>query len=60
MIPAAQASVGDAGEAEYDVQFSKGLITDALKSGEGQLGEALRPMFIEYLRQHPDARGSDT
>ncbi len=56
-IPGAQAAAGDAGEAEYDVQFSKGLISDALKSGEGQLGEALRPLFIEYLREHPDSRG---
>jgi len=55
-VPGAQAVAGDTGEAEYDVQFSKGLISDALKSGEGELGEALRPLFIEYLRAHPDAR----
>jgi hypothetical protein len=54
-IPTAKQISGDEGEAEYDVQFSKGLITDALKSGEGELGEALRPLFIEYLRSHPDA-----
>ncbi len=52
VIPAAQASIGDAGEADYDIQFSKGLISDALHSGDGALGEALRPMFIEYLRRH--------
>jgi len=56
-IPGAQAAAGDTGEAEYDVQFSKGLISDAMKSGEGQLGEALRPLFLEYLRSHPDAQG---
>ncbi len=55
-IPGAQAAAGDVGEGEYDVQFSKGLISDALKSGEGELGEALRPLFIEYLRSHPDNR----
>ena len=27
-----------------------------LHSGEGELGEALRPLFIDYLRKHPDAR----
>ncbi len=52
VIPAAQASIGDEGEADYDIQFSKGLISDALHSGDGALGEALRPMFIEYLRRH--------
>ena len=54
-IPAAETLAGDAGEAEYDVQFSKGLISDALHSGDGAVGEALRPLFIDYLRRHPDA-----
>ena len=54
-IPAAEAARGDEGEADFDIQFSKGLIKDALHSGEGDLGEALRPLFIDYLRKHPDA-----
>jgi hypothetical protein len=53
-VPAAEAARGDVGEAEYDIQFSKGLISDALRSDEGT-AEALRPLFIEYLRKHPDA-----
>jgi hypothetical protein len=55
LIPAAQAASGDEGEADYDIQSSKGLIYDALHSGDGRLGEALRPLFIDYLRKHPDA-----
>ena len=55
MIPAAESISGDQGEAEYDIQSSKGLISDALRSGDGKLGEALRPVFIDYLRKHPDA-----
>jgi hypothetical protein len=55
VIPAAQAASGDEGEAEYDIQSSKGLVWDALRSGEGELAEALRPLFIDYLRRHPDA-----
>jgi hypothetical protein len=54
-IPAAETLAGDTGEAEYDVQFSKGLISDMLHSGDGAVGEALRPLFIDYLRRHPDA-----
>jgi hypothetical protein len=54
-IPAAETLAGDTGEAEYDVQFSKGLISDLLHSGDGAVGEALRPLFIDYLRRHPDA-----
>jgi hypothetical protein len=55
LVPAAKAASGDIGEADYDVQFSKGLISDALHSGDGELGEAMRPVFLDYLRKHEDA-----
>ena len=55
MIPAAETLGGDEGEGDFDIQSSKGLIKDALHSGDGKLGEALRPMFLDYLREHPDA-----
>jgi hypothetical protein len=55
LIPAAQTASGDVGEGDYDIQSSKGLIYDALHSGDGALGEALRPVFIDYLREHSDA-----
>jgi hypothetical protein len=54
-IPAAEAARGDPGEADFDVQSARGLVSDAVHSGEGELGEALRPLFIDYLRRHPDA-----
>jgi hypothetical protein len=54
-IPAAETVSGDPGEGEYDAQFMKGLVYDAVHSGDGALGEALRPLFIDYLRRHPDA-----
>jgi len=54
-IPAAELVSGDEGEADYDLESSKGLIYDAVHSGEGVLGEALRPLFLDYLRRHPDA-----
>jgi hypothetical protein len=55
MIPAAETVSGDTGEADYDIESSKGLISDAVHSGDGALGEALRPVFIDYLRKHPGA-----
>jgi hypothetical protein len=55
MIPAAETVSGDMGEADYDIESSKGLISDAVRSGDGALGEALRPVFIDYLRKHADA-----
>jgi hypothetical protein len=59
MIPAAEAVSGDVGEADYDIESSKGLIYDAVHSGDGELGEVLRPVFIDYLRKHPDGKHSD-
>lgn len=55
MIPVAETASGDEGEADFDIQSSKGLIRDALSSGDGRLGDALRPVFIDYLQKHPDA-----
>jgi hypothetical protein len=55
LVPAAKAASGDTGEADYDVQFLKGLISDALHSGDGELGEAMRPVFLDYLREHEAA-----
>lgn len=54
-IPAAEALAGNTGEADFDVRSARGQISDALHSGDGSLGEALRPLFIDYLRSHPDA-----
>ena len=55
IIPAAETARGDVGEADFDIESSKGLIKDAVHSGDGELGEALRPVFLDYLRKHPDA-----
>ena len=55
MIPAAETARGDAGEADFDIESSKGLIKDAVHSADGGLGQALRPVFLDYLRKHPDA-----
>jgi hypothetical protein len=55
LIPAAEAASGDTGEADFDIQNARGLISDALRSGDGKLAEALRPLFIDYVQRHPDA-----
>lgn len=55
MIPAAEALSGKVGEADFDVVSARGAIKDAVHSGEGELAEALRPVFIDYLRKHPDS-----
>lgn len=55
MIPVAEVASGDVGEADFDAQVARGQISDALHSGDGKLGEAMRPVFIDYLRRHPGA-----
>jgi hypothetical protein len=54
-IPAAEASRGNTSEADSDIQYPRALLSDALHNGDGELAEALRPLFIDYLRKHPDA-----
>jgi hypothetical protein len=54
LMPVAEAASGNVGEADTDIQASRALLTDALER-DSQAGDALRPIFIDYLRQHPDA-----
>jgi hypothetical protein len=44
-------------ERHLDVKFFWSLLKliPAAKAASGELGEALRPVFIDYLRKHADA-----
>ena len=55
VIPAAEAASGHKDETANDLSKVSALLSDAIAAGEGELGEALRPIYIEYLRRHPDA-----
>ncbi|NUW34804.1 hypothetical protein HTZ77_25720 [Nonomuraea sp. SMC257] len=55
VIPAAEASTGNEEETAADLSRVSALLSDALAAGEGELGDALRPIYIEYLTKHPDA-----
>jgi hypothetical protein len=49
-LPVAEEMAGDDERAKTDILRPLALINDALyDAGEGALGEALRPMYIEYL-----------
>lgn len=52
-IPAAEAAEGDIGESEADATKVSALIADALESGEGEIADELRPLYIDYLTKHP-------
>jgi hypothetical protein len=51
-IPLAEVAAEDEGEAEYDIQEFSGWMRDYAHRG-GKLDDALRPVYIDYLRQHP-------
>lgn len=51
-LPAAEAASGEVGGAEVDITRVSGLVRDATESGEGDLADALRPLFIDYLIEH--------
>ena len=54
-IPAAHAATGDLDRAKFDMLHGLALIDELMHAGEGPLGEALRPVYLDYLTRH--ARG---
>lgn len=51
-LPAAEASEGHDIEAGRDISKVTAQLSDAIDSGQGDLAEALRPVYIDYLRKH--------
>lgn len=51
-LPAAEAGAGEIEEASNDVQSLIGRIDDLRDSGEGEVAENLRPLYVEYLVEH--------
>ena len=51
-IPAAEASEGRSVEAGRDITKVSVLLSDAINSGEGEIAEALRPIYLDYLVKH--------
>jgi hypothetical protein len=51
-LPAAEASAGHLGEAESDVQSLFARLNDLRTAGEGDVADALRPMYVDYLEKH--------
>jgi hypothetical protein len=52
-IPAAETLEGDVREAGEDLTKVSALLSDALTLGEGNLADALRPFYLDYLAKHP-------
>ena len=54
VAPAARAGEGDLGESYNDVLRPSSLLTEAIDR-DPKLLDAMRPVYLEYLRAHADA-----
>jgi hypothetical protein len=54
-LPVAEEIVGDDDRSKIDIARPLALLNDFLyDAGEGELGEALRPLYLDYLEEHAD------
>jgi hypothetical protein len=51
-LPAAEAAAGELGDAEADVENISAHLDDITDSGRGETADLLRPLYLEYLREH--------
>jgi hypothetical protein len=51
-LPVAEAAAGQIDEAEADALTLRAHIDDLTDSGRGEVADLLRPLYLEYLREH--------
>jgi hypothetical protein len=51
-LPVAEELVGDDQRSKTDIVRPLALINDFYDAGQGDLGEMLRPMYVDYLSEH--------
>jgi hypothetical protein len=56
-IPEARAAMGDEQRSETDIIRPLALLNDLVDADQGELAEALRPFYVDYLAEHE--KGSD-
>lgn len=54
-IPEARAAVGDEERAESDIMRPLALLNDLVDADRGELADALRPLYVDYLAAHEEA-----
>jgi hypothetical protein len=54
LVPAAEAGAGQADEADYDIVHWSGQVADTFRDDDGDLSDALRPVYLDYLVEHAD------
>jgi hypothetical protein len=51
-LPVAEAATGDVDEASADAMTLRAHLDDLTDSGEGEVADLLRPLYVDYLREH--------
>jgi hypothetical protein len=51
-IPEARAALGDEERSETDIMRPLALLNDLVDADRGNLAEALRPLYVDYLLEH--------
>jgi len=51
-LPEARAAIGDEERSETDILRPLALLNDLVDADRGDLADALRPLYIEYLEKH--------
>jgi hypothetical protein len=58
-IPEARAAAGDEERSESDIMRPLALLNDLVDADRGDLAEALRPLYVDYLLEHGGAEAED-
>ena len=53
-IPEARAAAGDEERSESDIMRPLALLNDLVDADRGELADALRPLYVDYLFEHGD------
>ena len=52
LLPVAEAGAGEFEKAENDIMRLSAHFDDLSDSGKGEVGDLMRPFYLEYLRKH--------
>jgi hypothetical protein len=52
LLPVAEAGAGELDEAETDILRLSAHVDDVTDAGRGEVGDLMRPFYLEYLRRH--------
>jgi hypothetical protein len=58
-IPEARAAAGDEWRSETDILRPLALLNDLVDADRGDLADALRPLYVDYLLKHGDTEVDD-